>query len=78
MFDPINFIDEIWFQQHIPSKLEWEQEKTGKEVEYSKNTCLEHSAGNWVDWKPGASVMIGYTRGIKERLSHSQAIIGQW
>ena len=68
MFNPIKFIDEIWFQQHITNKLEWEQEKTGKVVAYSKNTCLEHSAGNWVDWKQGACVVIGYTMGVKERL----------
>lgn len=36
-------------QQHVSSKLEQGQQKTGTCVECSENICLEHSAGKQID-----------------------------
>ena len=38
----------LWCQQHISDTLVEEQQKTGRSVEWSRNTCREHSTGEQV------------------------------
>uniref|UniRef100_A0AAR2INC0 Transmembrane protein 63A n=1 Tax=Pygocentrus nattereri TaxID=42514 RepID=A0AAR2INC0_PYGNA len=61
-----------YLSPHSYIKLGQGQQKTGKVEECSKNTCLEHSTGEQVNWKQ-VSVMIAYKGSIPERLSRSQA-----
>ena len=58
----------IWCQQHVSNKFGQQWHKTGE-----AHTCLEHSTGKQVHLVTGDSLMIGYERGVLERLSRSQA-----
>lgn len=76
MFKPINLIVFLQISTHFNFDACNTFQKTGKVEKCSKSTCLEHCAGEQVNWKQ-TSAMFVYKSSIPERLSCTQARMGQ-